>query len=312
MIFSPQQIEEILAIIDYYHIIFISENIGSDFLTQTDKSLLKTYGFDIGKVGKGILPIEQAYKFGVLSVTLKEAQAKNMTFAQFKKYLLKAQFMPLSSTEKEALNHLKHHAYSDIKGLGARYKQKFGQVVIEEDQKKRAEYEKLIQTNAEATIKARESISDLVSRLGNATQEWNRDFGRIADFIMHSAFDAGRAEVLKQKYGGKTLVYKDVFPGACKECIRLYTTGGVGSEPVIFQLEKIESNGNNIGRKAKDWLPVIGPTHPWCRCTLQEVPEDYEWDPKTGGFTQPSTKWKPKVARKSKVIIKMGNETYEV
>jgi len=312
MVFSPKQIEEILELIDYYHVLFISENIGKDFLTKSDKALLKAYGFDISKLPIENLPIEQAYKFGVLSATLKEAEAKKMTFSQFKNYIAKAKFVSLSPVEKEALDHLKHHAYSDIKGLGAKYKQKYGQVVIEENQKKRAEYEKLIQTEAEAAISGRESINDLVSRLGNATQEWNRDFGRIADYIMHSAFDTGRANVLKQKYGGQTLVYKDVYPGACKECIRLYTTAGVGSEPVLFPIAQLESNGTNVGRKVKEWLPVIGPTHPWCRCTLQEVPEDYEWDPDTGGFTKPSTKWKPKVARKSKVIITMDNKTYEV
>ena len=51
-----------------------------------------------------------------------------------------------------------------------------------------------------------------------------------------------------------------------------YLDGGLGSAPKVFRLDELKANGTNVGRKAAEYQPVVGPLHPWCRCTLERVP----------------------------------------
>lgn len=307
MFITQTQIQELQNIIKTNHLFFIAKNVGEEMLTKEDKIILKKYGFDLSSL-KGKIPhIEEAFRFGILSKSLKEMEAKKMNYSQLKDYLKTDKWLPLSDYEKNVLDSVKNQSLNDIKGLGDKIVKENGYFLTQIDKEKRAKYQDLIRGEAKEAILNRESVQDLVSRLGNKTQDWNRDFGRIADFIMHTAFDEGRATTLQQTYGKDTLVYKDVYTGACKECIRLYTTAGLGTKPIIFKLDQLISNGNNIGRKTADWKAVIGPTHPWCRCTLQKVPEGMSWDDKVGGFIKIPTK--RRVINRPKIRVTIGNET---
>ena len=85
-------------------------------------------------------------------------------------------------------------------------------------------------------------------------------------------------------FGMEALVYKDVFPQACRWCIKLYLTGGIGSEPRIFKVSELKANGNNYGLKPMQWKPIIGSVHPFCRCNLEQYDPDREWDSKQRGY----------------------------
>ena len=125
---------------------------------------------------------------------------------------------------------------------------------------------------------------------------------------MHTAYEEGRAANIEYELGKDAIVYKDVYPGACRHCIRLYLTNGFGSQPRLFKLSALRANGTNIGRKPVDWLAVLGPIHPWCRCTLNKLPPGYKWDDKTKDFVPPANyvigDW-----RKSKIKITIGDKT---
>ena len=96
---------------------------------------------------------------------------------------------------------------------------------------------------------------------------------------MHEAFDNGRAVQIKQLYGKDAEVYKDVYPGGCPVCRRLYLISGeIGTEPIVFKLSTLLANGTNIGVKQANAKPVIGATHPYCRCTLNVKPPNTEWN----------------------------------
>lgn len=311
MIFTPRQIEEILKIIDKYHLIFTAQHVGFEVLSPNDKALLRGYGIDPDKLKKDS-QLEHAFKFGLLSYSLSKQDAKKLDYPSFKRFLESGGFIPLNTRENDALNALKFHAYSDITGLGNKIKDNWNTTLIEADQKQRAKYEKIVQDEAERTIRNRESVRDMVSRLGHQTGDWSRDFGRISDYVLHSAFDHGRAMSIERDGGGSSLVYKDVYPGACKHCIQHYLTAGIGSQPKIFKLSELQANGTNVGRKVADWQPVIGPLHPWCRCTLERVPEGYKWNDETQSFSTPSENYQRKVQRKSKIRVTVGDTTTEV
>ena len=311
MIFTPHQIEELMKVIDKYHILFTAQHVGFDILQPNDKALLRAHGIDVDQL-KNNSQVEHAFKFGLLSYSLSQPAAKKLDYSGFKQFLDSGKFIPLNTREKDALEALKTHSYSDITGLGNKIKGALNQVHIEADQKQRAKYEKIIQDTAEETLINRGSVRDMVSSLGHQTEDWSRDFGRISDFVLHSAFDQGRAAGIEREKGKDALVYKDVYAGACKHCIQQFLTAGLGSQPKIFKLSQLQANGTNVGKKVNNWLPVIGPLHPWCRCTLADVPEGYDWDPDTKSFSTPKQNFERQVQRKSKIRVQVGADVTEI
>lgn len=309
MYFSQEQIEEILDLIDFYHINFIGNNIGSSILTDKDKLFLSNYGIDFK-----IFPIDgtlnNAFKFGVLAESLGDSVTKNMSYNDFKTYIKRGNFIPLTKQEEYALDFVKKRAYSDIKGLGNKIGKDVHTILIEADNKKRQKYEDIIKTESIKAIEERKSLNEIVSALGHKTGDWNRDFGRISDYINHQAYEEGRATSIEDKFGKDSLVYKNVYPGACRYCIHHYLTSGIGSEPKLFKLSQLKANGTNIGRKAANWLPTLGPLHPWCRCTVTYLEEGEIWDDELKEFVM--EKYIPKIHRRNKILVTVGDKKYEV
>lgn len=306
MLFNQNQIDELFELIDTYHVVFIGSNIDSSILSANDKNLLKNHGIDLSKLPKEQI-INNAFKFGVLSEALGDNNTKDLSFAEFKDYIKKGKFIPLTNTEELAIEALKYQAYNDIKNLSAKIKKGLVQEVIN-----RSQYEEIIKQTAEKTIRERASINSMVLELGRQTEDWGRDLGRISDYILHNAFDQGKANFLKSEYGEEALVYKRVFPGACQHCIKAYLTNGIGSEPKIFKLSDLQKNGTNIGRLVANWLPVVGALHPHCRCTLESYDPNYIWNKTNQAFDIFKERFERKVQRKSKIKISVGNKNFEI
>src|ERR1700748_1905844 len=276
MVLTQNQIQEILDIIDVHQVKFLAEQVGSDILSSSDFDKLKEFGIDVDKLSKtGI--VDNAFKFGVLSTSLEEAKLKKLSYDQFLKFMKEGKGIPLSKEERFALNNVKQRTYSDIKGLGNKISKDFQTILIESSQTQRKKYEKIIQETSARNIIDRGSISNMVSELGHKTNDWTRDFGRISDYVLHDAFDNGRLENIKSQFGGDAEVYKQVYPGACKYCINLYLTNGIGSEPIVFKVNDLIANGSNIGRKTSEWKAVCGCTHPFCFDDQTEVLTDQGW-----------------------------------
>jgi len=301
---NSEQIQEIKEIVTHFHLLFIAKQVGSEILTEKDKKLLNGVGFkksDFPKEGK----IEEQFKFGMLSAAVKEAGIKELTFNQFKKFLSEQKFLPLTQLEQEALQYVKLQTYNDIKGLGDKMSKDFTQIIIDGDKRKKFRAQKAIKQQIERAIIERKSIKELSLELSKSTGNWAKDFDRVADYVMHDAFDMGRAmQILKTK-GKDALVYKDVKPEACEVCQKAYLTKGLGSKPIVFNLQKLVFNGNNIGRKKAEMRPVVGPMHPWCRCTLQTISIGMEWDDKTKAFDKPIS---VKRRTESKIKIKVNGK----
>ncbi len=128
-----------------------------------------------------------------------------------------------------------------------------------------------IKQEAISAVELRKNAQYMVGKLGDLTQEWERDWLRISYYLLHESFNVGRAENILREYGENAEVYFDVFPDACKRCKELYLEdpNDENSEPIIFKLKDLIANGNNIGRKSADWLLTISPTHPFCRCIIE-------------------------------------------
>lgn len=310
MAFTQNQIAEILRIINFQHILFIGTNVGIDVLSDADIYMLQQYGFDVSSLQQGFTPFEEMFRFGMLSAAIGEKRTRQMKYDDFKRFLRDNMELHLTQIEQNALMNAKRQASSDIRGLGNRIERHTEQVLIEYDQQQRREFEQTISDAAQANIANRGSIRDLVSKLGHKTGDWARDFGRISDYVMHQAFENGRAEQIMKEHGEDAEVYKDVYKGACKYCVKLYLTGDIGSEPILFKLRELIANGTNIGRKPPEWLAVVGPTHPHCRCTLSYRDPAYDWDEKSKSYNKPR-KYQRRVQRRSRINITIGNTTIQ-
>jgi hypothetical protein len=103
-------------------------------------------------------------------------------------------------------------------------------------------------------------------------------------------------------------VYKQPKQGACKHCIRLYLTNGVGSEPIIFKLSVLSSNGSNIGRKVDEWKATIDASSTLQMC-FKEKEQGYKWNPEKQSFSTPDEKYKEQTAAKRKLIpVQIGEK----
>jgi len=166
MLFSQNQIDDLLETIERYHIIFIGSNVGQDFLTKKDKALLKSAGIDVNKFPKETL-LNHAFKFGVIAEALGDINTKALNYSEFKDYIKKGKFIPLTTSEEAALEAVKRQAYSDIKALNGRIQNKTNQ--LHQEISNRRDYEKLIEKQLSKTIADRESSKEMVLELGRQT-----------------------------------------------------------------------------------------------------------------------------------------------
>ena len=310
MIFTPEEIQRLFDIIDYRIARVVADVLGKEFLTPDDEALLRKFDFDITKELKKVSPYYQAFIFGRLTGILTPEQLKTLNYSDVEKYVEKDQYDPLTRREKAEYNAAATRSYGYIKGMGNRIRESLGNSISEQEIINSVE-ERAIKEEHERGVLEKKSVQRIVSNLGNRLGDWNRDWGRIVETEMQEIYSLGKAQVIMEKHGTDALVYKQVFSGACTYCRKLYTKAGSGSEPRIFRLSSLIANGDNIGRKAKDYKPVIGTTHPYCRCELRYLPEGYIWDSEKHSF-EPPKNYKPRVPRKSKVYITVGTKKFEV
>jgi len=311
MLLTPVEIQELLKLIDRYTTTFVAHHVGTDILMPSDFQLLQKAGVNINAIKPHMSNVEQAFKFGILSELVSNPQL--MSYPDLKAKIMSPNVVPLNSKEKAALMSLKQQTYIDINNLKDKMKRDVSNELVFADKKlNEVKHAKLVTDAAAWAVEERKSVNAIVSKIGHESGQWNRDLGRIAEFVLHTAMDEGKASGIERRSGREALVYKDVYAGACPNCIRLYLSGGAGSAPKIFKLSEIKGNGTNVGRKQKEWLPVIGPTHPFCRCTINNVPlgftvEDYQkgnWEWTGTGFK--ILKYETK--RKSKIKITVGKK----
>ena len=213
--------------------------------------------------------------------------------------------VPRLSSEFHAGEHARRHAATHLRGLGNKVGARLGSKLIEADQELAAFMRQQVNdalgakygdADAQARLRARAgeqgkpedfyddafrgTIKRVRSDMGHLTNDWSRDWDRIAQTETQNAINTGLVDgwqerEKKQAAADKRppqrlLAYKVPRPGACKHCIRLHMSGGY---PRIFHLDEIVGNGNNIGRKADDWQVVMGATHPFCACPLFRLPK---------------------------------------
>lgn len=295
MTLTSEQIQELLSIINTNQSILVGNQLGMDFLSEYDKSLLVNAGIDLDTLyDSSVDSIYQSFHFGMLAEALNNAQAINkLSYTQVKDYIKQGRYIPLTFIERETIQHIKNQTLSDVRSLNGRIFQDINGILTNEGRKKQVAF---IKKEIEQGIVDQKTLRQVSNEIHKKTGDWSRDFDRIVEYQMNSAYQQGRAAMIQKNSGDEDPeVYKKVFTSACKHCVNLYLTAGPGSEPRIFKLSEIIGNGSNIGRKVPDWKATIDSTHPFCRCLLFNRRKGFDWNGETQEFDILNEKTKPQL-----------------
>lgn len=307
MIFTKQQTEEILKIMDYHYSFTIMMGLGSESLSTDDELLLNSFGINIDDYKGLFSDYDMMFYLGRLASVLSDKDLNTVKFDDFKQYFKRGQYVPLTKNEKFQLDIAKRKTYSHLKGLANKSKQYMSDLILDKEKTLRKEYERVIQGEIERGVVDRKSVQSIISEIGHKMEDWQRDWGRIVETEMNNIFQEGKAQNWLDEDGESTQVYKTVYPKACRHCIELYLTKGIGSKPRVFKLSDLIKNGDNLNKKVADWKAVVGSTHPFCRCDLQQLPKGYEWNDETGQF-ELSEKQVEGLSYKGKFTIQIGDK----
>lgn len=131
------------------------------------------------------------------------------------------------------------------------------------------------------------TLTKLKQRLRDSSGDGNRDWTRVATTEISNAIGAGSVDRIAKENAdadpNEVYVYRIVVNDAalCKYCRRFYQDESDGA-PKVYRLSTLLSNGSNYGKKAADWLPVVGATHPNERCS-QVIELKRGWKVISGG-----------------------------
>ena len=278
MLLTPEQLEAIRQVIRDHMDSFIANAIGPDTLPKEVIDRLK----DLGLFKPQLQMIHDAYKYGAYLGTTESKTAVNIGLGDFREA---TQDMALTSSEQHAMRMAATQAGQYVTGLGQKIASQVTARIVEADRIFSAQD---IQDETARAIARRKSVSQLASDLRwAATNEWAKDWDRIAMTEKHTAMQHGLADHYRSKFGNTVRVAKRPMPTACKHCKKAYL--GSDGHPKIFVLEELTANGDNVGRKAADWLPTLSSLHPHCQCVLIRIPDGWGFD--EDGDLSPSGKF---------------------
>lgn len=297
---SIQDTQELLRIIDKNQLAIIGSELGDEFLTAADRELLQKYGIDPDKIYyPEFSSIDTSFHFGMLAEALGALEAKQLTIADLRSYVKEGKYLPISERQKATLANIKMQTFASVKAMNGKIFTDVNNVVVS-----KLSQQQFLADELKEGISKHKTVSQIAHSIAEKTGDWSRNFDRIIETESQNAFELGKAaEIERQSLPGEDpLVYKQPQNGACKHCIRLYLTNGMGSEPIIFKLSQLIANGSNIGRKAADWLAVVGTVHPFCRCPLMKKPEGFLWNKETRSFSIPDPEYKKMTEQQRKLI----------
>lgn len=289
MLFTTDEIEQLTENIDFFHLLFIAENCGSEVLSRGERKILKDRGIDYKKFKQQPNMVVYAYDFGKVESSIRDKNMlKKLKLADFKQF---AKDNPDRILVRRAdywhLKHIKMQIYNDIKRLNNKVKTEFVEHLLENSKTQRLKVERVLRKEIKGKPVTDEIISKLNTFLAKKTKQWINHFELISSYRMQEAYSYGILADILDRYGEQAKVYFTVHQDACQWCKKVYIREKDG-QPKIFYLRALINNGNNIGIKPQFYKASISPTHPRCRCKLTIYPSktgrDIKYDPETGTY----------------------------
>ena len=217
---TDEQLHEIRELIRAHHSAFIANTIGPEAVAPEVLEQLS----ERGMIDVEIATIEDAYLYGHALAAADNPAVSKMSLEEFKQWVRRNP-IPLTDQERRAIDFAKHQAAQYAVGLGNRVDTQTGQLLIEADRQLEQQRRSEIQTATAEAIAQRKSVKELVSDLKWKTQDWARDWDRIAVTEKHNAMQHGMADHYIKRYGDGVRVFKRPTPDACFIAGTLVTTG---------------------------------------------------------------------------------------
>lgn len=274
-----KQVDRILQLVDKNFLSFVGKSLGSSLFSSDDKRKLKEMGINSDSYEKEG-NIDTMFKLGVLSKSLSEEQMSKMTLRELRIFLAKNEHVKLNNFEKEIVDRAKNKVYDELFKISLDFKKVLKDFYRGDFRKEMFENKDDVKNILlKYTLSAKDKKA-LKEKVKQEIPQWTRRVDLIIDTMMHEVFTLGRVMYIAKsgKEGLDQRVYVRVFEGACGSCYKIYTEGGKDTPSKIFKLSELLANGNNHNVKRKDWIPVLPPTHPYCRCLIEKYVEGGTWD----------------------------------
>ena len=279
MALTPSQIRQIKKVIEEHMNVIMELTIGD---MKVSPETLKKLG-----VPKSVSNlITDSYKYGKLTTVMNKNLSK-MSPQEVNDMLKK---LKVSSRQQRSMEYLKAKTQLSIDNLTQRMT---SAVITSALQNQLDMYQAIGQVVPEA-VKKNTDRYKVVQQLRDLTQDWERDWHRVAHSEMWDAKVQGEANAIIDnespisKKGKDTMVFKRPAPNACNKCKQLYLEAD-GITPKLFKITELQANGSNYGKKQADWKPTLGILHPNCMCPLSVMPDGYKFD-SSGQLTPDTTK----------------------
>ena len=287
-------------IIKLYHLNFLYDTIGEDFLSEEEIDFLEK---NLGKTkidNKKIPLLDKIFAFGKIAEKIGVENANKLTKKDLELWIKEN-----GEKIKKQLEKIKAQAYLDVLGKQFQIEKDLRQKILNESQ-----------NNKE--IKP----SIIYDYIKDKFEDWSYLKDSIS-YVSESALNQGKAQEIRDKSDeNDPIVYKVPIQDEklCSNCRKAYLNSD--GTPRLFRLSELEANGTNIGRKVADWKPTLGQLHPSCRCLLQYFEtvngtnvSDYQWSEDNQRYILKEKVLNDdsrKVKRRAKVKITIGEKNFEV
>jgi hypothetical protein len=208
-ILTPTQIERLKKILEDASKALAVASLDHQ-LTTTEVDRLVAEGYLTKAEALNI--IEGAYKHGAILTRL--AEAGTMNVEQFQEHL-KANPLAMSPVEKLAFENARDRAGTFCVGLGNRWSDKLGAIVINADADLANRMRENIKSTTAVAIAKRKTAQELRSDLRQLTKDYTRDWDRIAQTEIQQAHQEGYIEQIREEFGDDELLAKIPEPDAC-------------------------------------------------------------------------------------------------
>lgn len=263
---GPKELKELRALVAAHWTGFLAEVFGAEALGLDEDEIgrLVAGGYLDPAAALAVDPVQDAYLLGFYRDRLTQAGV-DVTAAPWSAVKAEIARMPapLTKPEQQAVAVARQWAGDDCRALGNRLQDQILSAVNPEDAALRAQLLEVIKDETATALARRETVDHLRSRLCELSGDWSRDWNRIATTELTTAQEQGTASYYEAEHGPDVLYSKIPNPDACPACRTAYLDDD--GRPRVFKLADLRANGSNVGRKQKDWRPVVGTMHPFAR-----------------------------------------------
>jgi hypothetical protein len=266
MIVSKDLLNKIRKIIENHFNHLTISILGNGVFTAEELAQLATMGIDTSNPNSFLRSVYVHNLINNASIDTMPASLRAMLAQQ------KSGKLALTGLETMAIDHLNETFKGYLDKLKQEVVTNMSKVILENNMLHKFE----LIAKPDKTLEEQEEIRDLTmskikQELRDATGKSSRNWDRIVSTEMGNAIGMGSADRIAKdnvdKDAEDVYVYRIIKNDAklCKYCRKFYLDND--GTPKLYRFSELLGNGTNYGKKAVDWLPVLGAVHPYDRCS---------------------------------------------